>query len=152
MSTLPHFHRSTCPQVYTSTGPHFHMWTCPHVHRSTGPHVHTSTSKISTRTESWKRVLSRLDKMVRRTVFFKLILQLSVIVLSFVVNTFWVSVKKESYNYKQEVVNQYSTGVPPFVVEPPPLWFRLCSSQRAPDPFHFIRPRLILWDPICQRH
>ena len=88
---------------------------------------------------------------MRRTVFFKLILQLSVIVLSFVVNTFWVSVKKESYNYKQEVVNQYSTGVPPFVVEPPPLWFRLCSSQRAPDPFHFIRPRLILWDPICQR-
>ena len=37
------------------------------------------------------------------------------------------------------------------MVEPPPLWFRLCSSQRAPDPFHFIRPRLILWDPICQR-
>ena len=58
-----------------------------------------------------------------RTVFFKLMLRLSLIVLSFGINTFCVSVKKESHNYIQEVVNQYPTGVPPFVVEPPPLWF-----------------------------
>ena len=35
------------------------------------------------------------------------------------------------------------------MVEPPPLWFR--SSPSPLDPFHFLRPRLILWDPISQR-
>lgn len=86
--------------------------------------------------------------MANRKVYM-LLLRLSVIVHSFFINTFCISHKMEHYNYIPEVVNQHSSGVPPFVVDLPPLWFR--SSPSPSDPFHFLRPRLILWDPICQR-
>ena len=45
-----------------------------------------------------------------------LLLRFSVIVLSFVANTFSISVKKASYNDIQEVVDEHSTGVPPLPV------------------------------------
>ena len=46
-----------------------------------------------------------------------LLLRFSVIVLSFVANTFSISVKKASYNdIQEEVVNEHSTGVPPLPV------------------------------------
>ena len=140
-------HTFTCP------GPQVHRSTCPQVHTSTLPHVHTSTTPL-------QLILFTCPQSLETTLYSggedgeQESLYLAVTVVSYCpllfrkVNTFCVSHKKEHYNYIQEVANQHSSGVPPFVVEPPPLWFR--SSPSPPDPFHFLRSRLILWDPICQ--
>ena len=66
-------------------------------------------------------------------------------------NTYCVSQKEKHYRYIQDVLNEVAGDVPPFVVEAPPLWFRSSPSFRLPDPYHYLRPSVILWDPISQR-
>lgn len=61
--------------------------------------------------------------------------------------------KEKHYGYIKHVLNQQSGDVPPVVVEPPCLiWFQATSTSNpvSPDPYYFLRPTLILWDPISQ--
>ena len=52
--------------------------------------------------------------------------------------------------YIQDVLNEVAGDVLPLVVEAPLLWFQSSSSSRLPDPCHYLRPSVILWDPISQ--
>ncbi|KAJ7373400.1 hypothetical protein OS493_012993 [Desmophyllum pertusum] len=61
-----------------------------------------------------------------------------------------VSHKEKHYRYIQDVLNEVTGDVPPFIVQPPPLWFR-SNLNRLPDPYHYLRPTLLLWDPVSQR-
>lgn len=62
-----------------------------------------------------------------------------------------VSHKGKHYSYIQDVLNEITGDVPPFIVEPPPLWFRSSLNSRLWDPYHYQRPTLLLWDPVSQR-
>ena len=66
-----------------------------------------------------------------------------------------VSHKEKHYRYIQDVLKEVAGAIPPFTVEPPPLWFRSSFqsslNSNLPDPYHYLRPTLILWDPVSQR-
>jgi len=66
-----------------------------------------------------------------------------------------VSHKEKHYRYILDVLKEVTGAIPPFTVEPPPLWFRSSFqsslNSHLPEPYHHLRPTLILWDPVSQR-
>lgn len=66
-------------------------------------------------------------------------------------SAYCISHKEKQYRYIQDVLNKVAADVPPIIVEPLPVWFRLGLSSCLQDPYHFLRPTLILWDPVSQR-
>lgn len=62
-----------------------------------------------------------------------------------------VSHKEEHYSYIQDVLKEVAGDIPPFIVEPPPLWFGSSLNSRFGDPYGYLRPTLFLWDPVSQQ-
>ena len=65
-------------------------------------------------------------------------------------SAYCISHKEKHYRYIQDVLNKVAADVPPIIVEPPPVWFR-SGLGFIQDPYHYLRPTLILWDPVSHR-
>ena len=101
------------------------------------PHLRVACSKMAVRLFEWRSLVI--------FIFLHGSLQIA----------YCVSHKEKHYRYIQDVLKEVAGAIPPFTVEPPPLWFRSSFqsslNSNLPDTYHYLRTTLILWDPVSQQ-